>query len=173
VKPLKKAWRLVCLCLLIGLAACQTNNEGDAVTEEPKVERSVQEIEAPETEQAPSQPQMETRLHLMKVNMTEEEVRSLYGPEFTLVQNAMEGNETWRYEINARSDYHFDDQGIDMVDLEGLKKGHVQELIFVDWDDSGRVQNATLYIKSEDKGHFEEYRLKKDGSIDKNKHILP
>lgn len=109
----------------------------------------------------------ETRLLVLdklQPGMTEEEIRRIFGGEFALVENAMQGNETWRYDIGKSSDYQFDDQGIDRVDLEGLKTKSVEALLFIDWTDQGIVDAAALYVYNEqDKETFYEYHIDASG----------
>ncbi|RXT14927.1 hypothetical protein [Ammoniphilus sp. CFH 90114] len=106
-------------------------------------------------------------LDKLRPEMSEAEVRSLFGGDFSLVENAMEGNETWRYDLGKKSTYQFDDQGIDKVDLEGLKAGEVEALLFVDWTEDGVVNSAALYINDPlEVGTFYEYHIDPDGTVE-------
>ncbi|WP_134700189.1 hypothetical protein [Ammoniphilus sp. YIM 78166] len=110
----------------------------------------------------------ETRLLVLdklQPGMTEEEIRGLFGGDFALVENAMAGNETWRYDIGRSSGYQFDDQGIDRVDLEGIKIRSVEAQLFIDWTDQGVVETAALYLYNEqEKGTFYEYHIDVNGA---------
>ncbi len=104
-------------------------------------------------------------LDKLRPEMTEEEIRGLFGGDFALVENAMHGNETWRYDIGKSRNYQFNDQGIDRVDLEGLEKKDVEALLFIDWTEDGVVEAAVLYLYNEqDKGTFFEYHIDANGA---------
>ncbi|RKD24031.1 hypothetical protein BEP19_06380 [Ammoniphilus oxalaticus] len=100
----------------------------------------------------------------LKLGMDENEVRSLFGADFALVQNLMERNEAWRYDIGIEAGYQFDDLGIDTVDVEGLKQGKIQQQIFIDWSFDGRLLSASLYMRNEERNGYIVYELLDDNS---------
>lgn len=154
-------WRaLVPFFLSIYLAGCQEQ----AVTQQEKEPTPVASEQA-----VPSEGEKTKSLFLDKLRpgMNEEEITNLFGRDFSLVENVMEGTETWRYDRGKTGSYTFDDQGIDKVDLEGLKAGHIEAQMFIDWTEEGLVTSAALYLKEvEQEGRYREYHLEEDGSME-------
>ena len=103
-------------------------------------------------------------LEQLELNMSESEVRGLFGTSFSLIENAMQGNESWRYDFGTRQGYKFDDQGIDQVDMEGLKMGDIQQQLFIDWSKEGNVISAALYMRSTDGDGYFEFELLADNT---------
>lgn len=100
----------------------------------------------------------------LSLNMSENEARELFGARFSLVRNAMDGNESWRYDFGAAEGYRFDDQGIDQVDIDGIKRGRVQQQLFIDWSSDGTLSSASLYMRSEQGDGYYVFELLSDGT---------
>lgn len=165
----KKLMMYLCLSLWT-ISGCQQVKPATSQSKEPaeKIEASQnhQEVITEETKYK------NLFLQQLELGMTEEEIRNLFGTQFTLVENTMEGNETWRFDLGTSSDYEFQDQGIDQVDIEGLKSGRVKSQIFIDWDDQGLLQSAALYLVDSMKMELHEYHLLPDGTREETKNNL-
>lgn len=161
---------MIGLCLsLWAISGCQ---QGNSTTTQPK--ESTETIEASEKQEVITEEEKYKNLFLQQlvIGMTEEEIRTLFGTQFTLVENTMEGNETWRFDLGTSPDYEFQDQGIDQVDMEGLKAGKVKQQLFIDWDDRGTVLSAALFWVDSKQQVMYEYHLLSDGTREEKKNTL-
>ncbi|MBP1930582.1 hypothetical protein [Ammoniphilus resinae] len=103
----------------------------------------------------------------IQIGMSESEIRGLFGGYFVMVKNIMTGTKSWRFDIGTKENYQFDDQGIDQVDLEGLKNGSIKKILFVDWTEEAKVGSATMFEVTSDQKEYNEYRLDEKGEVEK------
>lgn len=154
-------WRaLIAVLLSTYVVGCQDQ----AVTKQEVIETPAASKQA-----LPSEGEKTESLFVDKLRpgMSEEEISNLFGRDFTLVENAMDGTETWRYDKGKKENYAFDDQGIDKVDLEGLMAGKIEALLFIDWTEAGLVRSAALFLLDvEQEGMYREYHIDEEGNLE-------
>lgn len=163
--------RMIYLCLSLWvISGCQ--QDIPATVSKPK--EQTETIDANQKQKVITEEEKNKNIFTQQVviGMTEKEIRDLFGKKFTLVENSMEGNETWRFDLGASPDYEFQDHGIDEVDIEGLKSGKVKQQLFIDWDEQGLVQSGALFMVDLKKNEFYEYHLQPDGTKEEKKSSL-
>lgn len=164
----KKLIMYLCLSLWT-ISGCQQVKQTTIQSKEAN-----EKIEASQNQEVLTEEEKYKNLFLqqLEIGMTEEKIRSLFGTQFTLVENTMEGNETWRFDLGTSSDYQFQDQGIDQVDIEGLKSRKVKLQLFIDWNDRGLVQTAALFLVEPQQMELYEYHLEPEGTREEKKSPL-
>jgi len=169
---IKRLFSIAIFTTFVLLTACQTKEQVDIPTSANTETNSNEKVNAKDPAQEDENQITEEErirnlfLDELKIDMSESEVRGLFGTNFSFIENSlsMDGKETWRYDLGTQQGYEFDDQGIDQVDMEGLKKGDIQQQLFIDWSSDGKVVSAALYMRSEAENGYYEYELFPDHS---------
>lgn len=76
---------------------------------------------------------------------TKDEIKTALGNDYKEVIGEMYNNVVWRFDICSSDEYH-NDTTIDNVDIEGLKSGQVNKILFLSFsEDQQSIMNKSLY----------------------------
>ncbi|MBO8163488.1 MAG: hypothetical protein H0Z34_07165 [Brevibacillus sp.] len=164
----------LCLALAMGVAGCadqqadgpqsQANagspNSGQPVAEQPAGGQT--EANQPAAEPSGKLDVQYVKEHL-KTGLTQEDVKKLFGSSYTEVKAAMDDSDMWRFDIGAQEGYQSPDDQYDTVDVEGIKTGKLEMILFVGWGNDGTVETFSLYYKNKDDGRVYDYRVMPNG----------
>ncbi|WP_126428322.1 hypothetical protein [Brevibacillus marinus] len=101
----------------------------------------------------------------LRQGLSQEEVRQLLGDAFTRVKSAKDNREMWRYDIGAQEGYQSPDDQYDTVDVEGIRNGEVEMIVFVGWTIDGRVDAISAYYLKESDGNVYDFRVLPNGEV--------
>lgn len=101
----------------------------------------------------------------LKHGLTQEEVRQLLGDHFIPVKSAKDNRLMWRYDIGAKEGYQSPDDQYDTVDVEGIRNGKLELIVFVAWTRDGKVDSFSIYYLNENDGNVYDYRTLPNGEI--------
>lgn len=84
----------------------------------------------------------------MSFQLTKEQIRVMYGDQYTEVTDAMNGEwKIWRFNVEPKdgykSDYDIYKNG--KVDMDGLRSQMIKGQIFVTWDTNGKLIGIECY----------------------------
>ncbi|MGM8215528.1 hypothetical protein ACLIA0_08115 [Bacillaceae bacterium W0354] len=102
----------------------------------------------------------------LEIGMSMSEVESILGTDYSDVLSAMGEDLMWRYDINAISNYQFDEP-YDFADKDGLRNGDIDMQIWVQWNHEEKIESVSaIYINSSN----EMINVRKDsnGTIQEN-----
>ncbi|UFJ39490.1 hypothetical protein LOK74_15685 [Brevibacillus humidisoli] len=160
------------LALLLGIAACsdqtetpphsEHSNAGETTTGQPDGEQSNRE--QPSGEQVKELDISYVKENL-KQGLSQDEVKKLFGDKFTKVKSAMDNTDMWRYDFGAREGYQSPDDQYDTVDVEGIKNGELEMIVFVGWTIDGRVDTFSAYYMKKSDGNVYDYRVLPNGEV--------
>jgi len=161
-------WMATAIVACLFLTGCQPKGaEEQKTAEEVKEGIPATPVVAEEGEAVQQQDEVSDPYFQIRIGMSESEIRDLFGGYFVMVKNIMTGTKSWRFDIGTIENYRFDDQGIDQVDLEGLKNGAIKKILFIDWTEEATVESATMFEGTPDQKGYTEYRLNEKGEVEK------
>jgi hypothetical protein len=116
----------------------------------------------------PAQPSEEINKEFIKASLklgqTKKEVKKIMGDNFNSIVSMKHNESSWRYDIGANENYHFHDEGFDIIDREGIEKRLIKMQIFITWTRDNKIKSLSSYHLNQD-NKLHEYRIFPNGEI--------
>ncbi|GED67162.1 hypothetical protein BRE01_08640 [Brevibacillus reuszeri] len=157
--------------LVIGCSDTQTQKEHSQIHEQQDRDKELtQSKDKLAIDENPIPDENSKDLDQIAIGQSAAQVQDMFGKKYELLNDADTNTVIWRFDFTQNTDYKFprektlQNMNVDVVDLDGLKKGVIDSQLFIKFDDEDMVSSFSYYYKGSD-NNIKVRHMFEDGTI--------